>query len=441
MARSVSPVQNNVSRHFSGTGEDVTLQEPEVRRVRRILVFTTSMMLFALLLVAGGAGLRTADAQDSGANAQTSEKEDAAPPDLPVEAWALVDADSGRYLAGENPNKRLPIASTTKIMVALVALDENVDLNEEVTVSQNAASYAGFTYSNIGLFAGDKVSVRELLLAALVPSATDADYALAEHLGDGRVKSFVEQMNDKAKEMGLENTHFENPAGLDSPDHYSSARDLAGITDAAMEYPVFREMVSTTDASITTQDRKIEFFNTNDLLNTYSPATGVKTGTTSEAGPSLVSSAKSGGESYIAVVLDAASDERRFTASETALEYGFDNYEYRPLVQRGKSYEKVSLPYRPDETANLTAKKKLVGLVGPGTEVERRISGPGSPPPDAAAGEKLGEVRLFIDGERAGKTALVTKEGYEEASLWRKSRYTAGNLFGRASKFVKGLLN
>ena len=112
------------------------------------------------------------------------------------------------YLAGKDPDKRVAIASTTKIMVALVVLDEGADLDKEVTVSEDAASYAGPIYSNVGLYPYDRVSVRDLLTAALVPSGTDAVYALTEHLGDGSVDEFVARMNDKAKELDLEEHPF-----------------------------------------------------------------------------------------------------------------------------------------------------------------------------------------------------------------------------------------
>ena len=144
-------------------------------------------------------------------------------------------------------------------------------------------------------------------------------------------------MNDKAKELGLKNTRFENPAGIDARGNYSSASDLAKITREAMKYPEFREIIATPEATISTQDRQIYIVNTNLLVvpnsgYDYGPATGVKTGTSLQAGACLVASAESGDESYIAVVLDAAGDLQRFDAATTALEYGFGEYERKPLV-------------------------------------------------------------------------------------------------------------
>jgi D-alanyl-D-alanine carboxypeptidase (penicillin-binding protein 5/6) len=141
-----------------------------------------------------------------------------------------------------------------------------VNLNDQVTVSEDAASYAGSVYSNVGLYPYDRVSVRDLLTAALVPSGTDADYALAEYLGDGSADEFVGKMNDKAKELGLKNTHYENPAGIDARGNYSSAADLAKISRAAMKYPEFRKIVALPEATISTQDREIVVVNTNLLV-------------------------------------------------------------------------------------------------------------------------------------------------------------------------------
>jgi D-alanyl-D-alanine carboxypeptidase (penicillin-binding protein 5/6) len=336
----------------------------------------------------------------------------------------------------------MPIASTTKIMVALIALERGVDLDEEVTISDQAERFVGSVYSNIGLISGERLSVRELLVASLVPSGTDADYALAEHLGGGGgkagVENFVEEMNRKAKSMGLENTHFENPAGLDSSEHYSSARDLAKIAGAAMEYPEFREIVDTDTATISTQSREIEVYNTNNLLYTYGPAIGVKTGTSPEAGPSLVAAAKEGDESYIAVVLDANGDQYRFTAAQKALDFGFADYEREALVQKGKVYDKVGLPFRREESVGLAAAEDVPGLVGPGLQVERRETTQEAPP-EARAGEELGTVEVLVDGKSVGQAPLVTEKGYEAASLWQKIRYWTSGAVMSVSGWVSGL--
>jgi serine-type D-Ala-D-Ala carboxypeptidase (penicillin-binding protein 5/6) len=386
----------------------------------------TSIVFLILLL------LSPVSSPDRAAAQETKPEAPPGAPKLNAGSWTLIDADTGHYLAGKNPDERVSIASTTKIMVALVALDEDVDLDEQVTVSEKAASYAGSVYSNIGLYPYDRVSVRDLLTAALVPSGTDADYALAEHLGDGSVDEFVAKMNDKAKELGLENTHFANPAGIDAPGNYSSAADLAKITREAMKYPEFREIVNMPEATISTQDREIDVVTTNLLVlpnsgYDYGPATGAKTGTSVQAGPCVVATAQSGDESYIAVVLDAAGDLQRFEAARTALEYGFGEYEREPLVERQEPYAELELPYRRGEMVKLVAAKDVIALAGPGLEVVRSKTTQEAPP-SAKAGRKVGTVEVSVDGRSVGSSPLVVQKGYEEASLWQKVTYLAGGL-------------
>ena len=394
-------------------------------RVRMNLVKGAAAFLILLLL-------SPVSSPDRAAAQETKPEAPPGAPKLNAGSWTLIDADTGLYLAGKDPDKQVPIASTTKIMVALVALDEGVDFDEQVTVSEDAASYAGSIYSNIGLYPYDRVSVRDLLTAALVPSGTDAVYALAEHLGDGSVDEFVAKMNDKAKELGLENTHFENPAGIDARGNYSSAADLAKITREAMKYPEFREIVNMPEATISTQDREIDVVTTNLLVlpnsgYDYGPATGAKTGTSAKAGFCVVATAQSGDESYIAVVLDAAGDLQRFEAARTALEYGFGEYEREPLVERQEPYAELELPYRRGEMVKLVAAKDVIALAGPGLEVVRSKTTQEAPP-SAKAGRKVGTVEVSVDGRSVGSSPLVVQKGYEEASIWQKVTYLAGGL-------------
>lgn len=359
--------------------------------------------------------------------AALAQEKELAGPQLAARAWALTDTESGEYLVGENAEERLPMASTTKIMVALVAFELEADLDEEVTVSEEAAAFASPAYSNVGLFAGDVLSVRELLMATLISSGDDAAYALAEHLGgEAGVGGFVEVMNQRAEALGLEDTSFENPIGFDARDHYASARDLAQMTRLAMSHPQFVEMVGTTHASVTTQDREIPLTNTNELLFAYAPATGVKTGTTPEAGPSLVASAVSGDESYVAVVLD---DEDRFEDSMQLLDYGFATYDRRNLVIEGERYATADVPYRRVERVGLVAAESVAGLVDGSARVERRIRVMEELPASAEPGTRLGEVVVEVDGEKVGESALVSEGGYEEASIGERVWYTASGVW------------
>ncbi len=359
-----------------------------------------------------------------------------APPEIEAGAWALVDAETGLFLDGENPDGGLPLASLTKVMSALVAFREieagEASLDDEVVISEDAESYVGLVYSNVGLISGETVTLRDLLVATLIPSGTDAVYALAEHLGDGSTEAFVARMNEEAAALGLEDANFESPAGLDTPENFASASDMAEISREAMAYPEFAEIVGQTEATINTNNREIEIFTTNNLLNAYEPATGIKTGTSPESGPSLTASAESDGESYIAVVLDAEAEDGtpgdRFEDAEEILEYAFGRYDREALIARDESYENLPLPYRRGETVELVATEEVFGPVDAASEVERRVTTP-EPPPSARAGEELGEVEVLVDGQSVGSSPLVTREAYEEASLWQRARNAVTGIF------------
>lgn len=398
------------------------------------LVFTVFALL-AFLYLGAGAGAAHGLAQETtgggdqgGQTASGSGGPAPEAPEIGAKSWALMDAGSGIFLDGKNPDERLAIASTTKIMAALVVLEEEKNLQREVTVPEEAEEFVGFTYSNVGLIAGESVTVKDLLVASLVPSGTDAIYTLAYALGDGSVESFVKKMNDKAASMNLENTKFDTPAGLDSPDNYSSARDLAKMSQAAMQYPAFTEIVGLVEPTIKTQTRDIQLVTTNKLLYYYPAATGIKTGTSPEAGPSLVASAKSDGKQYIAVLLNARDDEYRFEAAQTLLEYAFASYKSQPLVKKDESFEKLKVPYRRGETVQLTAAEKVSGLSGPGVEVERKVETKKAPD-SVEAGQELGKVKVLANGQSVGYTPLVAKTGYEEASILAKGWYRVRGLF------------
>jgi D-alanyl-D-alanine carboxypeptidase len=380
--------------------------------------FVSTFLVALVLCIFVGTGLASAQqARDTGE------------PDVAARAWVLTDLRSGDFLAGEDVSRKLPIASTTKIMEALVVL-ENGDLGEEVTVSRDAASFATPAYSNVGLLPGDTLSVRELLMAALISSGDDAAYALAEHVGGGGkagVNRFVEMMNEEAKTLGLENTHFENPIGLDEKGHYSSAGDLATMARVAMHHPEFRDIVSAEYASIYTADREIPLTSTNELLFSYGPATGVKTGTTPAAGEALVSSASLADESYVCVILD--SREERFRASARTLRHGFIAYDRKDLVVKDKQYATVEAPYQRDEVVDLVAGGDVAGLVDARPDVEREVKLVDHPPLSARVGTTLGRVVVRVDGEKVGETALVAKRGYEKPSLGQRLWYTVGGIF------------
>jgi D-alanyl-D-alanine carboxypeptidase (penicillin-binding protein 5/6) len=239
------------------------------------------------------------------------------PPALNAMAAVLIEESSGRVLYSKNATKKRSIASTTKIMTALVAL-ENGELENVVTVSKRAASIGG---STIGLRTGDKYTLKEMLHALLMISANDAAIAIAEHVG-GTVENFAAMMNKRAVSLGAVNSNFVTPHGLDRENQYSTAYDVALITREALKNPVFAKIVSTTSSSIPGHN----LYNTNELLGSYRGVDGVKTGYTGKAGRCLVTTAKRDGMRLISVVLGSPTRNARAEASRKLLDYGFENF-------------------------------------------------------------------------------------------------------------------
>lgn len=283
----------------------------------------------------------------------------------------VMDFDTGRVLYEKNAYQKRPMASTTKVMTAIVAL-ENGNLDDIVTVSRNAASIHG---SLMHLSAGEKLTLRELMYGLLLCSGNDAAIAIAEHIG-GSVDGFCEMMNKKAKEIGAVNTNFTTPHGLDETGHYSTAYDMALITRYALNIPVFNEIVKTT--SIQIGNRFLS--NTNEMLTSYQGADGVKTGYTGKAGRCLITSATRDGRRFISVVLFCDSRAQRALSSKIILDYAFSLYYPRTLINSEylgtlpvyKGFEKslpiyvektVTMPLSDAEVSRLYTKISLPGFI------------------------------------------------------------------------------
>jgi len=248
------------------------------------------------------------------------------PPVIGAIAAIVIDADSGRVLYEKNAYSRRAIASTTKIMTAIVAL-ENGNLDDIVTISKSAAVVGG---SSINLQVSEKLKLSELLYGLLLNSGNDAAVAIAEHIG-GTVEKFSDMMNKKAMELGAKDSHFLSPHGLDKDGHYSTAYDLALITKYALKNTTFCKIVST--KSTTIYNRSL--YNTNEMLELYPGADGVKTGYTGQAGRCLVTTAKRDNMRIISVVLNCGSRTIRAQSSKNILDFAYENYEpYILLRQR-----------------------------------------------------------------------------------------------------------
>jgi serine-type D-Ala-D-Ala carboxypeptidase (penicillin-binding protein 5/6) len=320
-----------------------------------------------------------------------------ATPSIEAASAILADLATGRVLFASNPDERRPIASVTKIMTALVVL-ERADPDDVVTVSEEAAGPRIAGISGLGLRAGERIRVRELLYALLLQSANDAAEALAEHVS-GSVDAFVDLMNAA---LGLTRTRFDSPNGLDDVG-YSTARDLVRLTRAAYDVPGFAELVATrfhTVHSPTAGPRIVQ--NRNALLWLYPGAIGVKTGFTTPAGFCLVAAAERDGERLVVVVLGEPGEP--FSDAATLLNYGFAAFERRTLLERGASLGTVDVAGR---DVAVSAGGSVSALVAIGAGVERtfvlheRVA---YPPP---LGEVIGGVRLSAAGRRLGEVPLV----------------------------------
>lgn len=242
-------------------------------------------------------------------------------PKLNSRAAVIYDRKSKKVIWGKKENEKRPMASTTKIMTAIVVL-ENANLSDTVTVSKKSAGTGG---STLGLKTGDKVTVNNLLYGLLMVSGNDAAVALAEYVG-GSVEGFADKMNQKAKELGLENTHFVTPHGLDMADHYTTALELAEMADYAMNNEKFAQIVNTKNITISINGRSKSLKNTNELLGNLNGVNGVKTGFTNGANRCLVTSVNRDGMNIITVVLGADTKKDRTNGSVKLIEYAYKNY-------------------------------------------------------------------------------------------------------------------
>lgn len=244
-------------------------------------------------------------------------------------AVLIFDRTSKRVIYEKNGYDKRAMASTTKIMSAIVIL-ENAKLTDTVTISKKAGGTGG---SRLGLKENDKVTVNDLLYGLMLRSGNDAAVALAEHVG-GDIQGFAELMNKKAIELGLQNTHFVTPHGLDQDEHYTTAYELAKITDYALNIKKFCTIVNTKQTAIHINGNEKQITNTNELLGYLNGVDGVKTGFTNNAGRCLVTSTSRNGHQIVCVVLGADTKKIRTTDSIKLIEYAFANYEYINIKEK-----------------------------------------------------------------------------------------------------------
>ena len=337
-------------------------------------------------------------------------------PSVSAQSAVVIEAETGTVLFGENMSERRAMASTTKIMTAILTIEAG-DLDREFTVDSFAIMVEG---TSMGLREGDRVSRRDLLYGIMLPSGNDAANAAAVSVS-GSVAAFVEKMNAKAGALGPKDTHFANPSGLDAGGHYTTAYDLAMLTAYAMKNEVFREIAccKSKDVEFGNPPYKRTLYNSNKMLTRYDGAVGVKPGFTDNARRCLVSAAERDGTTLIAVTLNASDD---WNDHEKMLDYGFSRVSAYPL-ETGCS-NKVAVAgtgqtvgvYADNATLSLTANQRQ--------QLERKVLLPRMVYGAVTKGQKLGVIEYLLDGKTVKRVALYSDSDVAaedgKLSLWQK---------------------
>ncbi len=331
-----------------------------------------------------------------------------------VKSAILMEASTGTVLYEQNPDEHLPIASVTKIMTMLLIM-ERIDsgalkFEDMVTVSENAMSYGG---STMFLEAGETLSVHDMMKGIAVASANDGCVAMAEHIA-GSEAAFVELMNKRAQELGMKNTVFLNTNGLDAEGQYSSARDVAIMSRELIKHEKVFEYTKIWTDSL--RDGKFELANTNRLVRFYSGATGLKTGSTSQAGCCLSATAERDGMSLIAVVLGAPNTKSRFSSATTLLNHGFSGYSVKKQVEKGEPTGLVNISKGVKDKIQTEAADNFSFLTQKTNprNIEKSITLSDIVSAPIKKGDKLGEITFSENGENVYSVDIVASDDVEK---------------------------
>lgn len=363
---------------------------------RRGTVATVLVLLALALLVPAG----TARAQDDGA------------PDVQAPSAIVVELSTGDVVFGRRQDVQRGIASTTKLMTALVALEREPDLGRRITVPSYPAS-AGESLAN--LHAGDRMTLRDLLTGMMLPSGNDAASAIARAIG-GSVPRFVELMNDRSRELGLD-ARFRNPIGLDAEGHHASAADLVKLTLLLRRFDAFKEIVDRRTATLTSASPDITVVNRNRLVQQYPWVDGVKTGHTRASGYALVGSARRRGISVISVVLGTDSEAQRDSDSLALLRYATARYDRVRALRRGATVGRLPLRWR-EQSVAIVAAETVTRTARKGERLTTRVRGlPTDVEGPLPRGSRLGTIEVLQRDRVVARVAAVTAEEVAAATF------------------------
>ena len=333
-----------------------------------------------------------------------------------AKAMCVMESGSKRVLASKNCDTKLAMASTTKIMTAITAIESGKDLDSPFTISPKAVGVSG---TSLYLRQGEVFTLRDLLYGLMLISGNDASVAIGEYVG-GNVTKFVEMMNEKARSIGALNSHFDNTHGLDSKTHYTTAYDLALITSYAMANDTFREIVSCKNTKITNADGKTRYLkNKNKLLSSLKGCNGVKTGFTDDAGRCLVTSCERDGMNVVCVVLNCGP---MFEESAQLLNEAFKEYHLVDLTSGYAFKSKLKVEEGEEEYVDIetfgsycyplkSSELKKVKYV---YDIEKSVEAP------VEKGREVGEVKIFIDNDLHFSEKIYTIENVRRNSIFRK---------------------
>ena len=362
--------------------------------------------------------------------------------ELKAKGAVLIDFNSGMVLQEKNSHDKLPLASVTKIMSMLLIMEAidngRIAMNKKVTVSEHAYNTKG---TSVWLEIGEVFTVNELFKAVAIRSANDATVALAEAVA-GSEEVFVDMMNEKARELKMNNTKFLDCSGLIDKGHYSSAYDVALMSrELLQKYPEIAEYTRIWQAKFRDNvpgKKAIALDNTNKLVRFYEGTVGLKTGYTEAAGYCLAASAARNGQQLVSVVLGAPDSNTRFAESRKLLDYGFANFETTLVNSLGERVQQVEVKKGIQSTTNAVYKEdvKLLLKKGEKGKIERIVRIKSDLTAPVKAGQKIGEVTYAINGNEAGNAELVASNDVQRASFLRIFFDMAQEWFGmgRASK-------
>ncbi|SDG22321.1 D-Ala-D-Ala carboxypeptidase DacF. Serine peptidase. MEROPS family S11 [Fontibacillus panacisegetis] len=389
-----------------------------------LLALVLAMPLWSSVTYADHGGPHDAGAEVSSDEAVLAENSKSA---------ILIDADTGTVIFEKKSHEKLPPASITKIMTMLLTMEAidkgKLKLTDKVTASEYASSMGG---SQIFLEPGEQMTVDELLKGVAMASGNDASVALAEKIA-GTEKNFVKMMNDRARQLGLKDTHFENCNGLPVENHYSSAHDIAMISRELLKYEGITKYTGSYQDYLRKETEKpFWLVNTNKLVRFYSGADGLKTGYTSEAKFCLAATAKRDGLRLIAVVLGEPNTKTRNSEVSAMFDYAFSQYSVQPIYKTGEVIGKVKIKKGKTSNIELAASKTMSVLIKKGSEpgsITQKLELPDKLVAPVKEGQVIGKLVVYQDGKPITEFELRASTTIEKAGFWTLFKRTTSQLF------------